>query len=73
MGPLRITEAQRTAVMQAYQSTRRASKDTASSYFAAIDALHGCYPDLSRQVIAQEAVRIITSDVRFVEIVRNRR
>ena len=72
-GVFRLTEAERGAVMRAYQTAARAKEDAASCYFAAIDALHRMRPDVSRQLIAQEAVRIITTDVRFIEIIRERR
>jgi hypothetical protein len=68
---LRLTEAQRLAVVAAYRHAAASRKSTPDCYFAAIEALQSLYPDAERALVAAEAVRIVTGDVNFVTIARS--
>jgi hypothetical protein len=67
-----LTEAERLAVVEAFRYATLTRKGVPESYIAAIDALQRLYPGATRKRVTEEAVRIVTDDARYVELVHSR-
>jgi hypothetical protein len=62
---------ERATVIEAYEQACSAGKDALGCYLAAVDALQRNFPEARRSVIANEAIRILTADISFVDLAKD--
>jgi hypothetical protein len=67
-----LTEAERLAVFEAYKTGSDQHRDPTDCYRAATKTVRSLCPGMRLERAAQEAVRIVTGDPRFVAVVRRR-
>jgi hypothetical protein len=68
-----LTNSERQVVIDAYRNAIAARKGSVDCYTAGVDALHRLYPGALRELVANEAVKILTTDVKLVDVARRRR
>jgi hypothetical protein len=72
MNLFRLSDAERQLVLAAFKKANADRKSTADCYLAAIEALRERYPGVPRDLVANEAVRVLTSDIKLVDVARRR-
>jgi len=70
MSLFRLTDADRALVLAAFERANAQRKGTAACYLAAVEVLRQRHPGIPRGLIANEAVRVLTSDVKLVDVAR---
>jgi hypothetical protein len=67
----RLTMAQCETVLEAYVRSNAAGMSVADCYTAGVNALHRLYPDVPHHLVAAQAVKILATDARLVDVTRS--
>jgi hypothetical protein len=67
-----LSAAERELVLEAFMKARASRRNTADCYAAAIGALRQRYPGVAKDLVATQAIRVLSTEPRLVDVARER-